>query len=289
MGRLLSRGKHPTLVSWQLHTLTRAPCSKCNAAQPLMNNRSDIAIEFVHVDYAVNGNRALLSDLDLAVQRHEVLILLGRSGSGKTTTLKLINRLLPPTRGEVRVEGRTTLEWDPIQLRRRIGYAVQDVGLFPHYTAEQNVALIPKAEHWERKRMQDRVEQIMSLVGLPYQQFARRYPHELSGGQRQRVGLARALAADPPILLMDEPFGALDPLSRAELQREFTTLRKRLGTTVVFVTHDVNEALLLGDRIALLESGKSIGLFTREEFLASRDERIRAYRETYRASEPLNG
>lgn len=254
-----------------------------------MNNRSDIAIEFVHVDYSVNGNRALLSDLDLAVQRHEVLILLGRSGSGKTTTLKLINRLLPPTRGEVRVEGRTTLEWDPIQLRRRIGYAVQDVGLFPHYTAEQNVALIPKAEHWERKRMQDRVEQIMSLVGLPYEQFARRYPHELSGGQRQRVGLARALAADPPILLMDEPFGALDPLSRAELQREFTTLRKRLGTTVVFVTHDVNEALLLGDRIALLESGKSIGLFTREEFLASSDERIRAYRVTYRASEPLNG
>jgi osmoprotectant transport system ATP-binding protein len=254
-----------------------------------MNNPSDIAIEFLHVDYAVNGDRELLSDLSLSVQRHEVLILLGRSGSGKTTTLKLINRLLSPTRGEVRVEDRTTLEWDPIQLRRRIGYAVQDVGLFPHYTAEENVALIPKAERWDKKRIADRVRQILSLVGLPYEQFARRYPHELSGGQRQRVGLARALAADPPILLMDEPFGALDPLSRAELQREFTLLRKRLGTTVVFVTHDVNEALLLADRIALLEGGKNIGVFTREEFLASTDERIRAYRETYRSSPSLNG
>lgn len=254
-----------------------------------MNHRSHVAIEFVHVDYAVNGNRLLLSDLNLAVRRHETLILLGRSGSGKTTTLKLINRLLSPTRGEVRVDERTTLDWDPIQLRRRIGYAVQDVGLFPHYTAEQNVALIPKAERWEKKRIADRVAEILSLVGLPYEQFARRYPQELSGGQRQRVGLARALAADPPILLMDEPFGALDPLSRAELQREFTLLRKRLGTTVVFVTHDVNEALLLGDRIALLEGGKSIGVFTREEFLASTDQRIRAYRETYRNSQPLNG
>ncbi len=249
----------------------------------------EIAIEFVHVDYAVNGDRPLLSDLNLAVRRDEILILLGRSGSGKTTTLKLINRLLCPTRGEVRVEGRTTLEWDPIQLRRRIGYAVQDVGLFPHYTAEQNVALIPRAERWDKERIAHRVRQILSLVGLPYEEFARRYPQELSGGQRQRVGLARALAAGPPILLMDEPFGALDPLSRADLQREFASLRKQLGTTVVFVTHDVNEALLLGNRIALLESGKSMGPFTREEFLASTDQRIRAYRETYRNSQPLNG
>ena len=254
-----------------------------------MNPRSQLAIEFVHVDYAVNGDRPLLSDLNLAVRRDEILILLGRSGSGKTTTLKLINRLLCPTRGEVRVEGRTTLRWDPIQLRRRIGYAVQDVGLFPHYTAEQNVALIPRAERWDKERIANRVRQILSLVGLPYEEFARRYPHELSGGQRQRVGLARALAADPPILLMDEPFGALDPLSRADLQREFASLRKQLGTTVVFVTHDVNEALLLGSRIALLESGKSLGPLTREEFLASTDQRIRAYRETYRNSQPLNG
>jgi len=254
-----------------------------------MNHPSEIAIEFVHVDYTVNGDRPLLSDLNLAVQRDEVLILLGRSGSGKTTTLKLINRLLAPTRGEVLVERRSTLQWDPIQLRRKIGYAVQDVGLFPHYTAEQNVALIPKAERWDKERIRTRVRQMLSLVGLPYEQFAHRYPHELSGGQRQRVGLARALAADPPILLMDEPFGALDPLSRAELQREFTQLRKQLGTTVVFVTHDVNEAVLLGNRIALLEGGKRVGVFSREEFLASSDERIRAYRETYRSSQPQNG
>jgi osmoprotectant transport system ATP-binding protein len=261
----------------------------CDAGRQAMNHRSEIAIEFVHVDYAVNGDRPLLSDLSLDIQRDEVLILLGRSGSGKTTTLKLINRLLSPTRGEVRVEGRSTLEWDPIQLRRRIGYAVQDVGLFPHYTAEQNVALIPKAEGWDKVRIRNRVRQMLSLVGLPYEQFARRYPQELSGGQRQRVGLARALAADPPILLMDEPFGALDPLSRAELQREFALLRKQLGTTVVFVTHDVTEAVLLGNRIALLEGGRNAGILSREEFLASSDERIRAYRETYRNSQSLNG
>jgi osmoprotectant transport system ATP-binding protein len=254
-----------------------------------MNHPSEIAIEFVRVDYTVNGDRPLLSDLNLAVRRDEVLILLGRSGSGKTTTLKLINRLLTPTRGEVLVEGRSTLQWDPIQLRRKIGYAVQDVGLFPHYTAEQNVALIPKAERWHKEWIRTRVRQMLSLVGLPYEQFAHRYPHELSGGQRQRVGLARALAADPPILLMDEPFGALDPLSRAELQQEFAQLRKQLGTTVVFVTHDVNEAVLLGNRIALLEGGKKVGVFSREEFLASADERIRAYRETYRSSQPQNG
>jgi osmoprotectant transport system ATP-binding protein len=253
-----------------------------------MMNPSSSAIEFSRVDYTVQGNHALLSDLNLSVQLHELLVLLGRSGSGKTTTLKLINRLLSPTRGEVRVENRTTLEWNPIQLRRRIGYAVQEGGLFPHYTVEENVALIPSAERWDKKRIRSRVEEVLSLVGLPYEQYARRYPHQLSGGQRQRVGLARALAADPPILLMDEPFGALDPLTRAELQREFTALRKRLGTTIVFVTHDVGEALLLGDRIALLEAGKAVGVFTPAEFLASSDERIQAYRETYQSTPPLD-
>ncbi len=249
-----------------------------------MNDQTDTAIEFVHVDYNFNGTRPLISDLNLEVRSHEILILLGRSGSGKTTTLKLINRLLSPTRGEVRVEGRATHQWDPIQLRRRIGYAVQDVGLFPHYTVQDNVALIPKLEGWDRNRIQRRVMEILSLVGLPYEQFAQRYPNELSGGQRQRAGLARALAANPPILLMDEPFGALDPLSRAELQRELKLLQKRLGTTVAFVTHDVTEALLLGDRIALMQNGASVGVFTPGEFLKSSNEYAKAYVEIYRSS-----
>ncbi len=249
-----------------------------------MKDRSEIAIEFVHVDYSVNGARALISDLNLAIRSHEILILLGRSGSGKTTTLKLINRLLSPTRGEVLVEGRATVQWDAIQLRRRIGYAVQEIGLFPHYSVEANVALIPKIEGWDAERIELRTKEMLSLIGLPYDQFARRYPHELSGGQRQRVGIARALAADPPILLMDEPFGALDPLTRAEVRREFKLLQKRLGTTVVFVTHDVTEALWLGDRIVLMDGGASAGVFTPEEFVRSSNENAKAYIDICRSS-----
>lgn len=249
-----------------------------------MKDRSEIAIEFVHVDYSVNGVRALISDLNLAIRSHEILILLGRSGSGKTTTLKLINRLLSPTRGEVLVEGRATVQWDAIQLRRRIGYAVQEIGLFPHYSVEANVALIPKIEGWDAERIELRTKEMLSLIGLPYDQFARRYPHELSGGQRQRVGIARALAADPPILLMDEPFGALDPLTRAEVRREFKLLQKRLGTTVVFVTHDVTEALWLGDRIVLMVGGASAGVFTPEEFVRSSNENAKAYIDICRSS-----
>jgi osmoprotectant transport system ATP-binding protein len=255
-----------------------------------MNDHSDIAIEFDHVDYSVNRTRSLIADLNLAIRSQEILILLGKSGSGKTTTLKLINRLLAPARGEVRVRGRSTAQWDPIELRRSIGYAVQEVGIFPHYTVEDNVALIPRVEGWDRSRIAARAKEILALVGLPFEQFSQRYPHELSGGQRQRVGLARALAANPPILLMDEPFGALDPLTRAELQREFKLLQKRLGTTVVFVTHDVTEALLLGDRIALMESGRSLGVFSPEEFLRSSNENVKAYVEIFRSGfQLLNG
>ncbi len=165
-----------------------------------------------------------------------------------------------------------------------MGYAIQDVGLFPHYTVRQNVVLVPRLENWDEVRINDRVAEVMRLVGLPDGEFADRYPDELSGGQRQRVGLARALAADPPILLMDEPFGALDPITRAEIQQEFQKLQRELGKTIVFVTHDVAEALLLGDRIALMEDGRLIGPFTRREFFESKEELVSEYLQAYRAS-----
>jgi len=239
------------------------------------------AIEFRGIEYRTTPERVLLRDFDLTVQTGETLMLLGRSGSGKTTSLKLINRLLEPTRGEVAVQGRSTREWDPIALRRSIGYAIQDVGLFPHYTVCKNVALVPTLERWGQRRIEERVEEVLQLVGLPVTEYGRRYPNELSGGQRQRVGLARALAADPPILLMDEPFGALDPLTRGEVQREFRQLQRKMHKTVVFVTHDVGEALMLGDRIALMETGKLRIVETPEGFLRSSDEIARAYVGTY--------
>ena len=183
--------------------------------------------------------------------------MLGRSGSGKTTTLKLINRLLVQSDGEIDVDGRSLAEWDVIRLRRMIGYVIQEIGLFPHFTVARNIAVVPQIEGWTPDRIHKRVEELLQLVGLE-PQLASRYPRELSGGQRQRVGVARALAADPAFLLMDEPFGALDPITRAELQREFLALQKRLGNTVVFVTHDLREALLLGTRIALMEAGQLV-------------------------------
>ena len=245
-----------------------------------MPNPADAAIEFRAVQYAVNGSRPILSDVNLTIRSGEAFVLLGRSGSGKTTTLKLINRLLVPTAGQVLVEGRSTLAWDAIALRRRIGYAVQEVGLFPHYTVEKNVALIPRAEGWDAAKIASRVDEVLTLVGLPRGEFGKRYPHELSGGQRQRVGIARALAANPPILLMDEPFGALDPITRSEMQREFVDLRRRLATTVVFVTHDVAEALMLADRIALFDSGQVVGIFQPQEFRLSTDPKVRPYLES---------
>jgi osmoprotectant transport system ATP-binding protein len=242
------------------------------------------AIEFRRVSYRVNGGgdtgRELLHDLNLEVQRGETLVLLGRSGSGKTTTLKLINRLLPPSSGELFVEARPASEWDVIRLRRMIGYVIQDVGLFPHFTVERNIGLIPKIENWSADRIHARVLELLQLVGLGAE-IASRYPRELSGGQRQRVGVARALAADPPILLMDEPFGALDLITRAELQREFLELQKRLGKTVVFVTHDLREALLLGTRIALMEAGRLVTVQTPEQFLNSTEPLASAYKKAF--------
>ncbi len=252
-----------------------------------MKDSSAAAIEFVNVTYRVNGNRTLISDLNLSIRQGETLMLLGRSGSGKTTTLKLINRLLTQSEGKVLVDGRSTAEWDVIQLRRHIGYAIQEAGLFPHYTVEDNVALVPRLERWDAQRIAARVREVLQLVGLPYQEFARRYPDELSGGQRQRVGLARALAADPAILLMDEPFGALDPITRTELQHEFLELRKSLSKTIVFVTHDVAEALMLGDRIALMDSGKLKGLFVPAEFLRSSDSFVQPYVNAFRATQQV--
>ena len=239
-------------------------------------------VEFREVRYAVNGGQPIIDRLNLSIARGETMVLLGESGCGKTTTLKLVNRLLAPTSGEVIVEGKATTEWDVIRLRRRTGYVIQEAGLFPHFTVAQNVGLVPSLEDWDEPRVRERVHEMLSLVGLDSKKFADRYPRELSGGQRQRVGVARALAADPPLLLMDEPFGALDPLTRASLQKEFAELKERLGKTVVFVTHDVREALMLGSRIALMDKGKIVLLETPRDFLKSKNEHARAYLETLR-------
>ena len=229
----------------------------------------DVAIEFRDVSYHINDilGRSIVSNVSLTVSRGETLVLLGRSGSGKTTLLKLINRMLVPSQGQVFVEGRATTECDPIRLRRGIGYVIQEAGLFPHFTVAENVGLVPSLEKWDSSRIAARVEELLRLVGLEPAEFYTRHPRELSGGQRQRVGVARALAADPPILLMDEPFGALDPVTRAELQREFSALARRLDKTIVFVTHDIREALLLGHRIALLEAGRLVALGSPQDFL----------------------
>jgi len=232
-------------------------------------------IEFRDVSYSVAGT-LVLSGLKFEVQPGETLVLLGRSGSGKTTTLKLINRLLSPTSGEVRIKGVPNTQLDLVALRRSIGYVIQDVGLFPHYTVERNIALVPWIMKWPEDRIRVRVKELMQLTGL-MPELASRYPHQLSGGQRQRVGVARALAADPEILLMDEPFGALDPLTRNELQQEFLSLQRKLRKTIVLVTHDLREALRLGSRIALMETGRLVAALAPQEFLHSADPAASAY------------
>jgi osmoprotectant transport system ATP-binding protein len=222
---------------------------------------SDPAVEFRRVGKAF-GSRRVLDDVSFVVERGETLVLLGSSGSGKTTTLRMINRLVEPDEGEVLVDGREVRAWDPIRLRRRTGYVIQDVGLLPHLDVFENVELVPRLEGWPEERRRERSRELLSLVGLSPDAFGPKMPSELSGGERQRVGVARALAFDPSLLLMDEPFGALDAINRRRLQDEFRDMKKTLSKTIVFVTHDVPEALKLGDRIGVMHRGRLVQLAT---------------------------
>jgi osmoprotectant transport system ATP-binding protein len=239
----------------------------------------DAALEFRDVSYRINGN-LILDNLSFRIDPGRTLVLLGRSGSGKTTALKMLNGLLFPSSGQVLVESRPTTDWDLIQLRRGIGYVIQEVGLFPHFTIGENVGLVPRLNGWPPERVTARVAELLDQVGLDPSRFLNRHPRELSGGQRQRVGVARALAAEPKLLLFDEPFGALDPVTRVELQDQFLELRDRLRKTTIFVTHDVREALRLGTEIALLHRGRLEVLTTPAEFLNSSGPEARAFLST---------
>jgi osmoprotectant transport system ATP-binding protein len=234
------------------------------------------ALEFRQVSYRIGGN-LILDNLSFRVESGRTLVLLGRSGAGKTTSLKMLNGLLFPTSGQVLVDQRATTDWDLIQLRRRIGYVIQEVGLFPHFTIGENVGLVPRLQGWPPDRIAARVAELLVQVGLEPAQFLDRYPRQLSGGQRQRVGVARALAAEPTLLLFDEPFGALDPVTRLELQDQFLELRDRVQKTSVFVTHDVREAVRLGTEIALLHRGRLEELTTPAQFLNSSGPEARAF------------
>jgi len=213
-------------------------------------------IEFERVSKTYSGGVEAVNDLSLKVAEGETLVLLGTSGSGKTTSMKMVNRLIEPTSGRILIDRRDVMKRDPIELRRTIGYAIQHIGLFPHMTVGENIAVVPRLLKWSRERILSRIDELLTMVGLGPHEFRDRYPRQLSGGQRQRVGVARSLAADPPIVLMDEPFGALDPITREQLQDEFLDLQSDIRKTVVFVTHDVFEAVKMADRIALLDAGR---------------------------------
>jgi osmoprotectant transport system ATP-binding protein len=240
-------------------------------------------ISFHDVTYGIKSSsdgiqqQLILSGISLEIAAEETLVLLGRSGSGKTTLLRLINRLFVPSHGNIVIASRPSTEWNVIELRRSVGYVIQDAGLFPHFTVAENIGLVPGLLGWARQRISARVDEMLRLVGLDPAAYRDRRPSELSGGQRQRVGVARALAADPPILLMDEPFGALDPVTRAELQREFRDLASRLSKTIVFVTHDLREAMLLASRIVLLEGGRIVADASPQEFLKVDHPEVRAF------------
>jgi osmoprotectant transport system ATP-binding protein len=232
-------------------------------------------VEFRDVSYARPGGTRVLDSFTLSVGAGEVVALVGASGAGKTTVLKLVNRLLVPDAGDVLVQGTGTRAWDPIRLRRSIGYVIQEVGLFPHLSVADNIAVVPRLEQWDDERVTARVRELLELVAMDPGVYAGRWPDELSGGQRQRVGVARALAADPPVLLMDEPFGALDPVTRRQLQGEFRRIQARLRKSVMLVTHDMAEAMALGDRIGVLDDGRLIWCGPADEILASSDPRVR--------------
>ncbi len=244
-----------------------------------MPETPDKPVEFRDVSFQIGGAK-ILDSLNLEILRGEILVLLGESGCGKTTSLKLINRLIEPTSGEVLVDDKRTTEWDAISLRRRIGYVLQEAGLFPHFTVAENVALVPRLENRDEAETAAKVSELLEMVGLSAQKFAARFPHELSGGQRQRVGVARALAANPDLLLLDEPFGALDALTRVNLQKEFARLVRELGKTAVFVTHDLHEAFILGTRICLMDKGRIVFLGTPDDFRKSDLPLVRNYLET---------
>ncbi len=244
-----------------------------------MSEKSQTIVEFRSVSFQI-GNAKILDNLNLQIEKGDTLVLLGESGCGKTTTLKLINRLIEPTIGEVLVEGKSTKDWNAINLRRRIGYVLQEAGLFPHFTIRRNVALVPELENWDDAKKRNRTTELLELVGLNPQKFSDRFPHELSGGQRQRVGVARALAANPDLLLLDEPFGALDAITRTNLQKEFARLVKELNKTAVFVTHDLHEAFVLGTRICLMDKGRIVLNATPEDFRKSDLPLVREYLET---------
>ena len=239
-----------------------------------------MALDVKDLRYEFPGSGKLLVEgISFSVGAGETLVLLGRSGAGKTTTLKLVNRLLVPAGGVVMIAGEPVTASPETALRRRIGYVIQEVGLFPHFSVAANVGLLPRLERWPGDRIARRVRELLTLVGLDPDTFGARFPHELSGGQRQRVGIARALALDPALLLLDEPFGALDPITRLELQREFRTLARELAKAMVFVTHDVREGLLLGTRIGLLDAGRLAFLGTPDEFRASALPAVRKFME----------
>jgi osmoprotectant transport system ATP-binding protein len=233
-------------------------------------------VEFRNVRYQAGG-REILRGVDLTVEENETVVLLGRSGSGKTTLLKMVNGLIQPLSGEVLFGETSVSAQDPIRMRRRIGYVIQDGGLFPHWTVAENTGLVPTLEGWPREKTEARVNELLDAVGLAPATYAARYPRQLSGGEKQRVGIARALAADPPLLLLDEPFAALDPVTRFGMQRHFAELRKAFGKTAIFVTHDIREALTLGSRIALLKDGAIETVASAKEFAGSTSPEAREF------------